>query len=217
MKNQNSDRLGGLRYTADFCGAAADSRVWIARNMGIGKRAAASGEAIVDRVLCVAGAVAFSQAPEFMQQYLQRLGGSLDEARHIVGKYEDAAQQAGKPLADYIAQISASPDTAAAPLGGVMENAVERMNDLAAAQAALQDATVFQRPFAFFAHIDAHIAKNTWLAFKPAVPTTIEGLIYALIGIVVILAVYYGCVRAPVAYCWRKYKEGKAAKVAAAG
>ena len=210
MKNQNSDRLGGLRYTADFCGAAADSRVWIARNMGIGKRAAASGEAIVDRVLCVAGAVAFSQAPEFMQQYLQRLGGSLDEARHIVGKYEDAAQQAGKPLADYIAQISASPDTAAAPLGGVMENAVERMNDLAAAQAALQDASVFTRPFAFFANVDAQIAKNTWLAFKPAVPTTVEGLVYALVGIGVILGIYYGCVRPPVLFCWRKLRGKKA-------
>jgi len=179
--------------------------------MSIGKRAAASGEAIVDRVLCVAGAVAFSQAPEFMQQYLQRLGGSLDEARRIVAQYEDAAQQAGKPLADYIAHINTSVDSAAAPLGGVMGNAVERMNDLAAAHAALRDASVFGRPFAFFAHLDAHIAKSTWLAFKPAVPTTVEGLIYALIGIAVILAIYYGCIRTPVLYCWRKYKERKAA------
>jgi len=180
--------------------------------MGMGKRAAASGEAIIDRVLCVAGAVVFSQAPEFMQQYLQRLGGSLDEARRIVAQYEDAARLAGKPLDEYIAHINTSVDSAAAPLGGVMGNAVERMNDLAAAQAALQDASVFTRPFAFFTHIDGHIAQNTWLAFKPAVPTTVEGLVYALAGIAVILAIYHGCVRAPGSYCWRKYKKGKAAR-----
>ena len=184
--------------------------------MSIGKRAAASGGAIVDRVLCVAGAVVFSQAPEFMQQYLQRLGGSLDEARRIVAQYEDVARQAGQTLPDYITRINTSADQAAAPLGAVMENAVARMNDLAAASAALQDAPMFGRPFAFFAHMDASIAKNTWLAFKPAVPTTVEGLVYALAGIAVMLAVYHGCIRAPASYCWREYKRRKTGKAAAA-
>jgi len=179
--------------------------------MGIGKRVAKSGEAVVDRVLCVVGAVVFSQAPEFMQQYLQRLGGSLDEARRIVGEYENAARHAGKTLVEYIAYTNAHADHAVAPLGGVMENAVARMNDLAAAQAALQDASVFTRPFAFFAHVDAQIAKNTWGVFKPAVPTTVEGLVYALAGIGVILGIYYGCVRAPVLACWRKFRGRKAA------
>ena len=182
--------------------------------MGIGKRAAASGEAVVDRVLCVVGAVVFSQAPEFMQQYLQRLGGSLDEARRIVGEFDGAARMAGKTLTEYIAQTNANPDHDVAQLGGVMENAVTRMNNLAAAHASLQDASVFGRPFAFFAHVDSQIAKNTWLAFKPAVPTTVEGLIYALIGIVAVLALYYGCIRAPISCGWKKFKKWKAARTA---
>ena len=32
-----------------------------------------AGSKLIDRVLCVAGAVLFSQLPEFFQQYLQRL------------------------------------------------------------------------------------------------------------------------------------------------
>jgi hypothetical protein len=184
--------------------------------MGIGKRAAASGEAIVDRVLCVIGAVAFSQAPEFMQQYLQRLGGRLDEARLIVAEYEDAARQAGKTLPGYIAHAKASADHVLAPLGGVMENAVARMNDYAAALLAIRDASLFGRPFAFLARVDAQIAKKTWLAYKPAVPTTVEGLVYALAGIAVILGLYHGCLRAPVLCCWKKHKARKAAKAAVA-
>ena len=32
------------------------------------------------------GAACLSQGPEFLQQYLQRLGGHLDEARHLLGQ-----------------------------------------------------------------------------------------------------------------------------------
>ena len=39
-----------------------------------------AGDSLIDRLLCVAGAVLCSQLPEFIQQYLQRLGGHLDEA-----------------------------------------------------------------------------------------------------------------------------------------
>ena len=42
--------------------------------MKIGSAVLGTGEKLLDRALCVAGAVIFSQAPEFMQQYLQRLG-----------------------------------------------------------------------------------------------------------------------------------------------
>ena len=38
----------------------------------------------LDRVFSILGAAAFSQVPEFIQQYLQRLGGHLDEAKRQV-------------------------------------------------------------------------------------------------------------------------------------
>lgn len=40
-----------------------------------------AGDTLIDRLFCVFGAVLFCQLPEFIQQYLQRLGGRLDEAR----------------------------------------------------------------------------------------------------------------------------------------
>jgi len=183
--------------------------------MGIAKRAAASGEAIVDRVLCVAGAVAFSQAPEFMQKYLLVLAGRLGEARLAVADIEGKAQLAGKTVAEYIAYFNANADHIIASGGDLMQNTVARMNDYAASYESLKNASMLGKPFAFLAHLDAQIAKDAWKDFTPAVPMTVEGLVYALVGIAVILGLYYGCVRAPVLYCWRKYKERKAAKAAA--
>ena len=40
--------------------------------MSFGRRLLESLDSLIDRALCVAGAVLFSQAPEFFQQYLQR-------------------------------------------------------------------------------------------------------------------------------------------------
>ena len=50
-------------------------------------------ETLFDRVLCVGGAVTVSQAPEFIQQYLQRLGGRLDEARRQLSQFDDVARK----------------------------------------------------------------------------------------------------------------------------
>ena len=41
--------------------------------MKIGRRFIGVFDSLIDRILCVLGAVLFSQGPEFMQQYLQRL------------------------------------------------------------------------------------------------------------------------------------------------
>jgi hypothetical protein len=150
-----------------------------------------AGEGLLDRALCVIGAVLFSQIPEFMQQYLQRLGGHLDEARRHLQQFQDTAAQSGLTLDRLIGQTSANADPAVARLGGVMTEAVTRVNTLEAAQAAMEHASLWSRPFVFVQHIDAAIARATWAIFKPAVPTTIEGLVYALLGMLVLMAVFH--------------------------
>lgn len=159
---------------------------------------AGAGESLLDRILCVAGAVAFSQAPEFMQQYLQRLGGHLDEARRQLNQFKSAAVQSGLSLDQLIAQTNANANPAVAKLGGVMTGAITRVDELAAAQAAIAQAPPWSRPFVFLHHLDTEIARGTWDAFKPAVPTTLEGLAYAAIGMIVLLAIYHFGIRQPI-------------------
>ena len=161
------------------------------------------GEGLLERVLGVAGAVLFSQIPEFMQQYVQRLGGHLDEARRQLEQMRSAAIQSGATLDQLIASASANSDPAIARLGQVVRETAQRVDVLAGDDRALRSASAFTRPFVFLGHVDPAIARATWAIFRPAVPTTIEGLSYAFAGLVVVLAIYHAGVRYPVRRAWR--------------
>lgn len=146
---------------------------------------------LTDRILCVAGAVLFSQGPEFMQQYLQRLGGHLDEARRQLATFQTTATQAGLSLDQFVQKTGANADPAVARLGGVMTDAADRVASLQSAHDALLHSALWERPFVFLRHIDAGIARATGNVYQPAVPTTVEGLIYALAGMLCFLALYH--------------------------
>ena len=145
----------------------------------------------IDRVLCVVGAVLLSQGPEFMQQYLQRLGGHLAESQHQLVSFQDAATKAGVPLDKFIVHTSANADAGVSHLGTVMSATAERVASLQAAHDALLTASPWGRPFAFVRHLDYGIARDTWSVYKPAVPVTIEGLLYALAGMLLFLLFYH--------------------------
>ena len=157
-----------------------------------------AGEGFLDRVLCVVGAVAFCQLPEFIQQYLQRLGGRLDEARRQLAIFENTAAQSQLTLPEFIERTAANTDAAVAKLGGVMKDAIARVEELTAAETALRNASLWEKPFVFFTHLDRSIASATLDVYRPAVPTTTEGLIYAAAGMITILGVYHGLIRYPI-------------------
>ncbi len=182
--------------------------------MKIGHAVLGTGEKLLDRALCVGGAVIFSQAPEFMQQYVQRLGGHLDEARRQLEQFKKVAAQSGLSLEQFIAQTNANADAAVAKLGGVMSEASVRVEHLETAQAAIAAASPLGRPWAFLQHVDAEIANATWSFYKPAVPTTVEGALYALVGMAVLLGIYYGLIKAPCARVIARRRAKAAVQVA---
>ena len=169
-----------------------------------------AGDTLIDRLLCVAGAVLCSQLPEFIQQYLQRLGGHLDEARRQLGQFQEIAAKSGLTFDQLMAKSQDNPEATVARLGRLMHDTADRVDALSAADAAIRDASVFSRPLVFLRHVDLSIARATWSVFKPAVPTTIEGMVYAAIGVLVILALYHGAVKYPVRRAWRRRAERRA-------
>jgi len=177
-----------------------------------GKALLGAGDGLLDRALCVAGTVLFSQIPEFMQQYLQRLGGHLDEARRHLEQFHQAAKQSGLTLDQLTAQTAANADAAVAKLSGVMTEAVTRVHALEAAQSALQEASLWSRPFVFLRNIDPSIARATWAIFKPAVPTTVEGLVYSLVGMLVLLATYHLGIKYPISRTLARRRMRNAAR-----
>lgn len=156
------------------------------------------GDTLADRVLCILGAVVACQLPEFIQQYLQRLGGRLDEARRQLAQFTDIAAQSRLSLADFIDRTSHNADTSVARLAGVMRDTVSRVDSLSAADSAIRHASLWEKPFVFFSHFDPDIARATLSIYKPAVPTTLEGLVYAVLGMLVVLGLYHGLVRQPI-------------------
>ena len=161
-------------------------------------------DGLIDRVLCVLGAVLFSQGPEFMQQYLQRLGGHLQEAQRQLSLFREAATRSGRTLEQFIAQTHTNPDAGVVQLGAVMNDAVERTASLQAAHDALASSSLWMRPVVFLEHLDTGIAQATWSAYKPAVPTTLEGLMYAAVGMMVFLLLYHGGAKGLLALIRRK-------------
>ena len=161
------------------------------------KPLARAGDTLIDRLLCVFGAVLFCQLPEFIQQYLQRLGGRLDEARRQLAQFTEVAAKSKLTLAEFIQRTSHNADESVARLADVMSNTVARVDSLAAADLAIRNASLWKKPFVFFAQFDPSIARATFDIYKPAVPTTVEGLSYAILGMLTILGIYHGLVRYP--------------------
>jgi len=170
------------------------------------------GETLMDRVLCVAGAAGLSQAPEFFQQYLQRLGGHLDEARLQLAGFEAVAKASGLTLAELIEVTRTQTAVPVSKLGGLIATTQTRAAELEAAERALHEAAAWERPFVFLAHMDGDIAVRTWEVFKPAVPVTAEGLTYAAAGMVLALALYQAAVVWPVRAWTQRRKSGTPGK-----
>jgi hypothetical protein len=181
---------------------------WLAPLRPVGR----FGETILDRVLCVLGAVGLSQAPEYFQQYLQRLGGHLDEARRQLASYEAVARQSGITLQQLIDTTRAQAAEPVAKLGGVIADTQARVESLEAAEAALREASVWERPFVFIANLDPAIAARTWEVFKPAVPVTAEGFVYAAVGMLLALGLYQCVVVLPARGLMRWWKKPAVAK-----
>lgn len=131
----------------------------------------------------LAGALGASQFPEFSQQYMQRLGGAVDELSRQVVRYEADAEAAGMTLPLYLSALAAEGPLARTQAANMAAD-VARRNDLAADLAALQGAGPFMRA-KLATHLgDAQIWARAREQFKPAVPVTFEGASFAGTGFV---------------------------------
>jgi hypothetical protein len=130
----------------------------------------------------IGGAVA-AQAPEFAQQYAQRLGGAADELRRQIAVLESDAQANGTTRDGAVAQKRANPDGLVARRGAAAQEDIARLARLSAQQQALAEtASPLGRTVAVIRDPDAAIAGATLRAYQPAVPTTADGLTAGLLG-----------------------------------
>lgn len=138
---------------------------------------------LMDRAFAVLGAVLFAQAPLFMQQYTQQLIGREAELKLQVEGMRHAASVSGKTLEAFIKKFTESSDTDFALQGEAMQAMIARWHNLSDALSAMQHSNLWGRPFAFIYHLNSDAFSSTLSNFHPGLPITLEGAVYALVGI----------------------------------
>lgn len=141
---------------------------------------------MIARVLAMAigifGGLAASQAPEFAQQYRQRLGGAVDELRRVVTRFDESAQASGTTREGAIAKLSAEPEPLVRRQGEAMSEVVARLGRLERQRAAFAEAGPFARLLVLMRDADPGLARAAYLDYEPAWPATTEGVVAAGAG-----------------------------------
>jgi len=134
-------------------------------------------------VAALLGATLLAQFPQFYGQYLQRLGGHIDELRRTLSVYEQAAAALGLSLEQYIEEHLAADSQVITSSGEIIADLAERLWQLEESLQALLSATPLTRWIVFIRHADWAMARQCWHSFTPGLPTTPEGLVYAGVGL----------------------------------
>lgn len=137
-------------------------------------------------------AVVFSQVPEFVQQYRQRLGGAADELKRIVAQFDEEASAQSLSRDAGIARLRASADPLVQARGADLQLAVDRERRLEAQDRAFAEAGPLGRYWVFAERFDPELAGRTYAIFQPAVPVTPAGFVAGAAGFIL----GYGGVRA---------------------
>jgi hypothetical protein len=116
-------------------------------------------------ILTLAGAVGFSQVPRFVQEYEQRLGGALQEARRQLDRYEVLALGEAGTVESLSRRLAASADPAVAGLGRAIDEQATRTAELAAHAEALAGAGRFRKPILLLRHHDRELLAATWAKY----------------------------------------------------
>lgn len=129
-------------------------------------------------------ALVLSQFPEYAQQYTQRLGGAVDELRVITEDFDRAAVAGGLDRAAALQRYNASNDEFLAGRGTSMTATFQRYDQLSTTLARIEDAGPVERFQSLPAYLDTDIGRRTLQAYKPAIPVTVEGILYAGAGFI---------------------------------
>src|SRR3970282_1263368 len=100
---------------------------------------------LVNGIVAILGAAAGAQFPAFYQQYLQRLGGRLDQARIEAARLAGAAEAAGLRRADYLERSLANADPAVRAAGALHQATLADARALGQAQTSLAGAAGAER------------------------------------------------------------------------
>ena len=130
----------------------------------------------------LAGALTLSQAPEFAQQYRQRLGGALTELQRSIADFDADAARSGMTRPEALALHEGADEPLFRDRGRRMERTIERYQTLNAQAAWFAELPPAARPIAVARGYDGELLGGVFDDYEPAVPLTLHGIAWAAIG-----------------------------------
>jgi Protein of unknown function (DUF2937) len=117
-----------------------------------------------------------SQAPEFAQQYRQRLGGALEELNRIVSGFDSEVQRQNLSRADGLKRLEDNTDPLAREQGEDIGKTIDRSERLNAQIQAINSAGPLMRLYVVATGFDPEIAHSTLDNYEPAEPLSVSAL-----------------------------------------
>lgn len=135
------------------------------------------------------GAAGVSQFPEYSQQYMQRLGGAVDELQRVVDAFDADAASLDMSREAALVDLAEGGEMGAAR-ADTMVATFERHARLSGDLAQMQGLGPFSRAKYAARFTDTELAGRVWENYKPAMPVTFEGAIFAGLGFLGGLALF---------------------------
>ncbi|MEM9581082.1 MAG: DUF2937 family protein [Pseudomonadota bacterium] len=151
------------------------------------------------------GAAGVSQFPEYSQQYMQRLGGAVDELERVVQRFDADAAQLGFSREAALVDLAQGGEFGAARATSMVQT-IDRHAQLKVDLRALQGLGPFSRAKYAARFTDTELAGRVWENYKPAMPVTFEGAVFAGVGFLGGLALFSALIwllSLPFSLIWR--------------
>ena len=128
-------------------------------------------------ILAILGGVAGTQAPGYTLQYMQNLNGQVDALRPTVEKFDEDVKRYGYTRTRALEECTAADGLLEALCDGYAD-VIRRFVNLKDHLDQLNGASDMMRPLVLARSYKREIVESARKAFKPAVPTTLDGAVY---------------------------------------
>lgn len=134
-------------------------------------------------VAVVCGAVT-SQAPEFSQQYRQRLNGAQDELRQVIEVFDADAANNNLSRENAIQVYEKTGSAFLQNRATSVRTAIGRLGDLERQSQAFDEAMPVLRPLVVARAPDGPVLQGAFQDFEPAIPVTLHGFMWTGAGLI---------------------------------
>ena len=135
------------------------------------------------------GAAGVSQFPAYSQQYVQRLGGAVDELSRFMDEFDADAACLDMSRSAALVDLAQGGQMGAAR-ADTMVRTIERHERFSRDLEQMQGLGPFSRARYATRFTDGELAGRVWENYKPAIPVTFEGAMFAVLGFLSGLALF---------------------------